>query len=675
MNDQNLMWRTSSSRHQPTGSSHRGHLAVLFLAETKPFQIEACLIKRHSPCAVQLMRTNRNTRPRLTLSIVMIGVLCVLLPALAFLQYRWIGQVSESERERLEEGLDIATGRFADDIFREFSGIASSFLFPPTSEDLGLEAHLSRSLERWKSTAPYPDIVRSVYVSEFDRGGELTLRQFNPEFGSLARTEWPTTMDGLKVRLDELKNFQFPDTSRTPANYSPTASPDPAPVPGENHSLWIMVPMVPQVRAAGLSARNIQRPLAGLTLIEIDIEVFASELLPAVVATHFEARDYKIAVFESAHSERIVFRSEEALSRNAMTSPDRAITLLAPDRRGRGLFAPAPPHRGRSRGIMSRRFTDLGLPSGRGEGGRNRGPQAIPFTIVGPSWQLVAQHQAGSLESAVSTLQRRNLSVGLGILAMLGVSGIMTIVWAERVRSIGRLQMEFAAGISHELRTPLTTIRTAAHKIASGVVSKPEEVREYAAMVKAEGRRLSQMVDQTIQFAQTESGRRHYELRRVAVPQVVERTLGVTFSSSDEAHRKVRIDLDPTLPLVLADETALTHSLGNLISNALKYGVSDDTVAIEARQDTRTNRVQLSVTNSGAELEPSDVQHIFEPFYRGRNIGGTSGSGLGLSLVRKMIEGQNGEVTVSSQPGQTRFTLHIPAIPPIEQPGALGAQS
>ncbi len=615
------------------------------------------------------MKTIRNTRSGLTLSIVLIGVLCVLLPTLAYLQYRWIGQVSESERERLEEGLDTARRRFEEEIFRMFSGLASNYWFQPTPEGSNLESQLARSLEQWETTAPYPEIARSAYVSEIDPGGELALFWFNPEFERLEHTEWPASLNSLKARIGELTNVQWPDPVGTRFDIRPAAPRDQAATPNDTDSIWVLIP---RLRAPEFRQTTRRPPLEGWIMFEIDTTVIASELLPTLVATHFDARDYKVAVFESDESDRVVFRSEETLSRKDLTAPDLVFSALAPDPRlRRGMATSTPPPR-RPRQIAGRRFTDFPPPVRR-EGGRPRGPQAVPFMIFGPRWQLVAQHQTGSLERAVSTLRQRNLFVGLGILTLLGVSGVMTIVWAERVRSIGRLQMEFAAGISHELRTPLTTIRTAAHNIESGVVNKPEEVREYAEIVKNEGRRLSQMVDQTILFAQTEAGRRHYELHPVDVSRVVDRTLGVTFPSAEEARSKIRIEIERNLPRVLADETALTHSLGNLIANALKYGSGDGAIVIEARVCTRTNQVRLGVSNSGAAIDPADIQHIFEPFYRGRNIGRSAGSGLGLSLVRKMIEGQNGKVTVSSEPGTTKFTLHLPASPAIEHTVSVGA--
>ena len=138
-------------------------------------------------CAVQLMKTNRTTRPRLSLSFVLIGVLCLLLPVLAFLQYRWIGQVSAAEHERLEEGLDNAARRFVEDIIREFSDVASNFQFQATTETDSLEAQLFRSLEPGIASPPtptsygrslFPNLNREATWSSVDsirRSGPWTL--------------------------------------------------------------------------------------------------------------------------------------------------------------------------------------------------------------------------------------------------------------------------------------------------------------------------------------------------------------------------------------------------------------------------------------------------------------------------------------------------------------------
>jgi signal transduction histidine kinase len=183
-------------------------------------------------------------------------------------------------------------------------------------------------------------------------------------------------------------------------------------------------------------------------------------------------------------------------------------------------------------------------------------------------------------------------------------------------------------------------------------------------MVQNEGRRLSAMVDHVIQFAQAESGRRRYVREPVPLGRVVERALTITFSDAGEARRVVNTRIASDLPDALGDETALTHALGNLLSNAVKYGTGGGggAVKLEILPETGGREIRIDVHDDGPGIAPDDLGHVFEPYYRGKNANAIPGSGLGLSLVRKMIEGQGGRVAVLSPPGRgTTFTLHIPA--------------
>ena len=224
--------------------------------------------------------------------------------------------------------------------------------------------------------------------------------------------------------------------------------------------------------------------------------------------------------------------------------------------------------------------------------------------------------------------------------------------------------MEFSAGVSHELRTPLAIIRSAAHNIKEGVVVKPDEVQEYAGMIGEEGRRLSDMVDQIILFAQTESGRRNYAMEPVSVHEVVRRAMGTLSSLIEDADCQVKTFIDPDLPPVQADPTGLAHCVQNLLSNAIKYGRSEGgtSITIQAVHDDESDIVRLSIGDRGPGIEADDLPYLFEPFYRGRKVPEeTRGNGLGLSLVKRIIEGHQGRVTVSSKSGEgSCFTLHIP---------------
>ena len=142
---------------------------------------------------------------------------------------------------------------------------------------------------------------------------------------------------------------------------------------------------------------------------------------------------------------------------------------------------------------------------------------------------------------------------------------------------------------------------------------------------------------------------------------MIEQAVAVTFPDSEQAQKKLETKVDPSLPLALADETALTHCLENLLTNAVKFGTTEDVIRLTVSYDRDSSRILLSVADSGKGIDPKDLPHLFEPFHRGDAAAQTPGNGLGLTLVQRMIEGQNGHVSVSSTPGEgATFTLHIP---------------
>jgi signal transduction histidine kinase len=226
--------------------------------------------------------------------------------------------------------------------------------------------------------------------------------------------------------------------------------------------------------------------------------------------------------------------------------------------------------------------------------------------------------------------------------------------------------MEFAAGISHELRTPLAVIRSAAYNLRRGVVQDKEGVEQYASIVQDEARRLSNMVDQVLLYSETQSGRKKYSLGPVDVNEVIDRAVTNLSPTTDLEECEMTTNISPDLPPVLADASALTQCVQNLLSNALKYGKTNDKAQIEisAEKDTISNEVRLSIMDHGPGIGEADQRHLFEAFYRGVRVGSNiPGNGLGLHLVKRIMQAQNGRVTYSpAEQGGARFTLHIPAV-------------
>jgi signal transduction histidine kinase len=283
---------------------------------------------------------------------------------------------------------------------------------------------------------------------------------------------------------------------------------------------------------------------------------------------------------------------------------------------------------------------------------------------LGHHWRLLVKNEAGSLEAAVEQARRRNLAVSFGVLLVLGAAALTLMVSGNRARSLGKLQMEFAAGVSHELRTPLTVIQSAAHNLRSGVVRDRESVEQYAQIVQKEARRLSGMVDQVMAYAETQSGRRRYDISAIDLNDIVEQALK-TLAFVDDVAVTVDRRLAADLPPALADPGALTQCVENLITNAVKYGQRDGAVHIdiEAAHDAAARRIRLSVMDHGHGVPAKDAPHLFDPFHRGSNAKtSTPGNGIGLHLVKKTMESQHGTVAYSDRPGGGAcFTLVLPS--------------
>jgi signal transduction histidine kinase len=227
--------------------------------------------------------------------------------------------------------------------------------------------------------------------------------------------------------------------------------------------------------------------------------------------------------------------------------------------------------------------------------------------------------------------------------------------------------MQFVAGVSHELRTPLAVICSAGDNLADGVVEETEQVRKYGALIRDEGRRLAGMVEQTLQFAAVESGRKRYDLQPVDVGNVIETTLAEAEPMIQAAGFAVEKTIEAKLPLAKADASALSQCIQNLITNALKYGLENRWMGVRAAAVTgaRGPEVRITVEDKGAGIEPADLPHIFEPFYQGRAAGRAKspGAGLGLSLAKDAMEAMGGSISVKGAPGEgSSFSLHLPAL-------------
>ena len=244
--------------------------------------------------------------------------------------------------------------------------------------------------------------------------------------------------------------------------------------------------------------------------------------------------------------------------------------------------------------------------------------------------------------------------------------------WAiQRSRMLSRmqlahLQMEFVASVSHELRTPLAVIRSAADNLADGLIRDKEAMRKYGAILQHQSRGMSDLVDQILLFASTEDRTNRYVLQPVSVQRIIDSAVADTEGLVRGAGFTLETRIDPNLPDVTGDLGGISQCLQNLIGNAVKYGGDDRHITLQASASNSGHgshaELRIAISDRGIGIDSSEIPFIFDPFYRSPRVHAAQihGTGLGLSLAKRIAESMGGRLTVVSQLslGST-FTLHL----------------
>jgi signal transduction histidine kinase len=211
------------------------------------------------------------------------------------------------------------------------------------------------------------------------------------------------------------------------------------------------------------------------------------------------------------------------------------------------------------------------------------------------------------------------------------------------------------------LKTPLSLIRMFAETLEMDRVPDEGRRREYYGVLTRESERLSRLIDNVLDFSRIESGRQRYDIAPGPLEPVIHEVLESFRHPLHQQGFAVDVSIAPDLPDVPMDADALKQALANLLDNAMKYSGDRRKIAVSARR--AADGVAVEVADEGIGIPVSERERIFEKFYRvGRSeTQGRRGSGVGLALVKHIVEAHRGRVTVDGGPGQgSRFTLHLP---------------
>jgi signal transduction histidine kinase len=275
--------------------------------------------------------------------------------------------------------------------------------------------------------------------------------------------------------------------------------------------------------------------------------------------------------------------------------------------------------------------------------------------------KLALRYKDSSIEKDVRWWEMGTLAI-IGFIDLMLAAGLYLVYSnVRRELHLARLKSDFVANVSHELKTPLALIRLFAETLELGRVPSEEKAHQYYRVINKESHRLTQLINNILDFSRIEAGRKEYRFAPTDVARVVRDVIESYRFQIEQQGFELKVDVADDLPQVPADAEALGQAVINLVNNAIKYSRESRTIHIQVRREGP--RILVSVTDRGIGIPRGEQKKIFDKFYRGEDslVHETKGSGLGLALVRHIMEAHSGSVDVESTAGKgSTFTLSLP---------------
>jgi signal transduction histidine kinase len=254
-------------------------------------------------------------------------------------------------------------------------------------------------------------------------------------------------------------------------------------------------------------------------------------------------------------------------------------------------------------------------------------------------------------------------SAGATVLVLLvllfGMS--LTIRATDREARLAQAKSNFVANVSHELKTPLALLSLFSELLELGRVNNEEKRTEYYRIIRHESLRLNKVIDNILDFSKIEAGRKTYNFADGDMAEVIEHVLASYRYQIVNSGFDVKTNIQPDLPPVLIDRDAMAQAISNLVDNAIKY--SGKVKQLSIKTEALGSDLSIEIADHGIGIPRAEQAKVFEKFYRVGNglVHDVKGSGLGLSLVKHIIEAHKGTISVESDVGEgSRFTILLP---------------
>jgi signal transduction histidine kinase len=586
------------------------------------------------------------------------------------LQYTWLRQAGEAERERMQRRVEVDARNFANDLNREMQAAYFNFQTDAAGWETGNWTEFNERYDHWKSSTQYPELIREFIY--FGKGAVRPLR-YDPAARAFVTAELHANVLALQQLLNDPRTYRtfYEDEF---ALVMPIHEPE-----KEFEKIVLRRTHVAE------PPKFVMPEARGHLVIMLDKGTVTDRILPELSAKHFPDGDYRVAV-NDRQNEPIYASASMSGEPDASLgvfdlSPDRL--FFVGDRRTVARMRTAEKRQSVvvSESIQSKIFSHTEVtPDGVKQGsfaiavqprvrempanGSDVRTAAVSTQNNGLNqWTLNVQHVAGSIDNYSQNEFQKFFAIGFGLYILLIGAIVAIVLSAMKSKRYAQRQIDFVSSVSHEFRTPLAVIYSASENLADGVAHDREQVERYGNLIKGEGRKLSAMVEQILQFAGARSGRKKYNVAPGSPAAAVDAAIRECSPILEEKGFEVETNIDENLPVINIDHEAISTAVQNLISNSVKYSNGSRWIRVSASNGGGT--VKLSVTDRGIGVAGDDLRHIFEPFYRARSVVDAQihGNGLGLALVKDIAEAHRGTVRAKSEVGKgSEFTIELPVV-------------
>lgn len=280
-------------------------------------------------------------------------------------------------------------------------------------------------------------------------------------------------------------------------------------------------------------------------------------------------------------------------------------------------------------------------------------PEELKITSIFPSqlpsWSIVLFKESSSIINAFfRASQGVFIYIFLLIIIVLALGLFFTLQIINKELSLSKMKSDFISTVSHEFKSPLTSIRQMSEMLFNERIDTESRKKEYYAIMLEQSERLSHLIDNILDFSRIEEGKKAFRFEKTKLSELIIDVKSAFQNRIVNEGFTVSSKIPKTLPEIAIDKEAIQQVIYNLLDNAYKY--SGDSKTIEITAELAGDFVKISIKDFGIGIQEEDQHKIFNHFFRGGNelTRSVKGSGIGLTIVKKIVEAHNGTVTLES---------------------------